>query len=108
MWGTNRQPKSLASARSNIMAALGHMGMLTAQTCPRGLVLEVEHILQASWGLGLHPSPVPSLLPQGRLMSIISSVQLSTSLIAVSQASSARSASHPKQVLNARGIACNL
>ena len=28
------------------MAALGQMGMLTAQTCPKGLVHEVEHILQ--------------------------------------------------------------
>ena len=48
VWGINRKPKNLASARSNIMAALGHLGLLTAQTCPRGLVFEVEHILQAS------------------------------------------------------------
>ena len=46
VWGLNTKPRSLASARGNIMAALGHLGMLTAQTCPRGLVFEVEHILQ--------------------------------------------------------------
>ena len=28
------------------MAGLGQLGMLTAQTCPKGLVHEVEHILQ--------------------------------------------------------------
>lgn len=49
VWGLNRSPKSLAAARSNILAALGHLGMLTAQTCPRGLVHEVEHILQVSF-----------------------------------------------------------
>lgn len=46
VWGVNRNPKSLAAARSNVFAALGHLGMLTAQTCPRGLLHEVEHILQ--------------------------------------------------------------
>lgn len=48
VWGMNRTPRNLARARSNIMAALGHLGMLTAQTCPRGLVHEVEHVLQVS------------------------------------------------------------
>lgn len=46
VWGLNRIPRSLAAARSNVFAALGHLGMLTAQTSPRGLLHEVEHILQ--------------------------------------------------------------
>ena len=46
VWGVDRQPKSLQRARANIMAGLGQLGMLTAQTCPKGLVHEVEHILQ--------------------------------------------------------------
>ena len=46
VWGINRNPKTLAAARSNVFAALGHLGMLTALTCPRGLLHEVEHILQ--------------------------------------------------------------
>ena len=46
VWGVNRKPKTLSGARGNIMAALGHLGMLTAQTCPTGLLHEVEHVLQ--------------------------------------------------------------
>ncbi len=46
VWGVNRKPRTLSSARGNIMAALGHLGMLTAQTCPTGLLHEVEHVLQ--------------------------------------------------------------
>ena len=46
VWGVNRKSRTLSSARSNIMAALGHLGMLTAQTCPIGLLHEVEHVLQ--------------------------------------------------------------
>lgn len=46
VWGVDRQPKSLQRARANIRAGLGQLGMLTAQTCPKGLVHEVEHILQ--------------------------------------------------------------
>ena len=46
VWGVNRKPRTLSSARGNIMAALGQLGMLTAQTCPTGLLHEVEHVLQ--------------------------------------------------------------
>ena len=46
VWAVDRQPKSLQRARANIMAGLGQLGMLTAQTCPKELVHEVEHILQ--------------------------------------------------------------
>ena len=48
VWGMDRNPRNLARARGNIMAALGHLGMLTVQTCPRGLVHEVEHVLQVN------------------------------------------------------------
>ncbi|KAL0028514.1 hypothetical protein WJX77_011256 [Trebouxia sp. C0004] len=52
VWGVNRKPRTLSSARGNIMAALGHLGMLTAQTCPTGLLHEGR---QASiWGLLNH------------------------------------------------------
>ncbi|DBA67288.1 TPA: hypothetical protein ACH3X2_001593 [Trebouxia sp. C0005] len=58
VWGVNRKPRTLSSARGNIMAALGHLGMLTAQTCPTGMLHEVEHVLQGRqasiWGLLNH------------------------------------------------------
>lgn len=59
MWGLNRSPKSLAAARSNVFAALGHLGMLTAQTCPRGLLHEVEHVLQVMTCLRAVAQPHP-------------------------------------------------
>ncbi|KAL0031718.1 hypothetical protein WJX79_003002 [Trebouxia sp. C0005] len=59
VWGVNRKPRTLSSARGNIMAALGHLGMLTAQTCPTGMLHEVEHVLQGRqasiWGLCTSP-----------------------------------------------------
>ncbi|KAL0055424.1 hypothetical protein WJX82_000300 [Trebouxia sp. C0006] len=73
VWGVNRKPRTLSSARGNIMAALGHLGMLTAQTCPTGLLHEVEHVLQGRqasiWGFlvqesGLYTSPQRSVSPQ--------------------------------------------
>ena len=57
MWGVKRKPRSLAAARSNVFAALGHLGMLTAQTCPRGLLHEVEHILQVRSLTSKAPEP---------------------------------------------------
>lgn len=54
VWGVDRQPRSLQRARANIMAALGQLGMLTAQTCPKGLVHEVEHVLQVSHAIILN------------------------------------------------------